>query len=151
MSDASGGFASPNFPGNYAAGLSCLWVIKPTIKDGSDVKTIRLRFDDQYDVRRLPSCDDYLVTSYPGIREPIVECGKDVLDKTVEAGQVWIEFVSNGDSDVGKGFKLTYESFDVLLTTTSAPVVQTTTTSEYLFLYVFIIRDYIYVFYKKFT
>lgn len=129
ISDVSGGFSSPNFPGNYAAGLSCLWVIKPTIKGGKEVKTIRLRFDDQFDVRRLPNCDDYLVTSYPGIKEPIVECGTDVLDKTVEAGQVWIEFISNGDGDVGKGFKLAYESFDMLLTT-PAPVVQTTT-SEY--------------------
>lgn len=96
------------------------------MKGGKDVKTIRLRFDDQFDVRRLPTCDDYLVTSYPGIKEPIVECGTDVLDKKVNAGQVWIEFISNGDNDVGKGFKLTYESFDVLLTT-AAPVVQTTT------------------------
>lgn len=60
-----------------------------------------------------------------GIQEPIVECGTDVLDKTVGAAQVWIEFVSNQDNDVGNGFQVTYDSSDVAMT--PAPVTETTT------------------------
>jgi len=80
---------------------------------------INVKFDDRFDVRKMPACEDYLITSYPGVREPIVECGKDVLDKTVEADQVWIEFISNDDNDVGSGFKLTYNSNDVIIRTTT--------------------------------
>ena len=95
-----------------------MWVIKPEY-----AKVININFDDRFNIRKLPSCEDYLITSYPGISEPIVECGKDVSDKIVEADQVWIEFVTNEDEDVGSGFKLTYTSSDVIVrTTTPSPV-----------------------------
>ena len=55
------------------------------------------------------SCQDYLATAFPGIKEPVVECGRTAYDKVIKAGQVWLEFVSDGiNSDPYDGFGLRY-------------------------------------------
>lgn len=104
LTSTTGELSSPNFPSQYQPDLSCFWVIKP-----KDAKIIDITFHDTFDIRRLPGCDDSLIMTYPGIQEPLVECGKDVLDKTVEADQVWVEFITNKE-DEGQGFKMTYTS-----------------------------------------
>lgn len=105
LTSTTGVVSSPNFPSQYQPDLSCFWVIKP-----NGAQLIDIAFHETFDVRRRPDCDDSLITTYPGIQEPLVECGKDVLDKTIEGDQVWFEFVTN-KVDEGQGFKLTYTSY----------------------------------------
>lgn len=118
--DRSGTISSPNYPALYPPNQSCLWVIRP-----KGAKIIDLNFESQFEIKASPLCNDYLTTTYPGITEPIVECGKTVVDKRIQAEQVWIEFVSDATTE-GIGFKINFESADPSVkrletTTTAAP------------------------------
>ena len=86
--DKTGTLSSPYFPAKYPSGQSCLWVIRP-----AGAKLIDLDFDTRFDVRSSPLCKDYLTTTYPGITEPIVECGRTVVDKRIQAEQVSTPFL----------------------------------------------------------
>lgn len=86
----------------YPSNVACLWIVAMP-----NTKSISIKFDETFDISDADLCQDYLLTTYPGIKEPLVECGKTVTDKEIRADQAWIEFRSNSDKS-GKGFSATY-------------------------------------------
>lgn len=84
--------------------MNCLWMIRPP-----NANTIDIEFEKGYELvnKDQDQCADYILTTYPGVAEPIEECGLEILDKKILADQVWIEFITDG-LDEGRGFSFKY-------------------------------------------
>ena len=123
----SGLIAYHQYPGQTRQRKNCLWIIR---KLGAT--QIYIEVDGEVDIRKDEdgSCLDYLATAYPGITQPVVECGRAIVDKEVKADQVWIEFVKNSpSSNVASVFRLRYYTEGQTTTMTATTTMTTPQTS----------------------
>lgn len=104
LTSPSGTVSSPNYPSYYPRNIHCLWMIRPL-----NANTIDIEFEKGYQLvnKDQGQCADYILTTYPGVAEPIEECGLEILDKKILADQVWVEFVTDY-LDEGRGFSFKY-------------------------------------------
>ena len=104
LTSPSGTVSSPNYPSYYPRNIHCLWMIRP-----QNANTIDIEFEKGYQLvnKDQGQCADYILTTYPGVAEPIEECGLEILDKKILADQVWVEFVTDY-LDEGRGFSFKY-------------------------------------------
>ena len=131
LTSTSGLITNPEYPGHTRQRRNCLWIIRTL-----GATQINIEAGGKVDIGENEdgSCLDYLATTYPGVTQPVVECGKAIVDKEVKADQVWIEFVKNTpSSNIASVFRLRYsiegETATMTITTTMTSP-QTTLTGK---------------------
>ena len=145
LTSTTGLIRNPEYPGYTWQRKNCLWIIK---KLGAN--QINIEVDGKVDIGKNEdgSCLDYLATTYPGITQPVVECGRVIVNKEVKADQVWIEFVKNTlNSNVASVFGLRYsiedETTKIANTTMTTP--RTTLTGKTCFVIHFKICQFLFL------
>ncbi|XP_005387022.1 PREDICTED: cubilin [Chinchilla lanigera] len=104
--DASGYVTSPNYPSNYPPNADCVWIIS-----APPGKSIRLQFEDQFDIEVTPNC----ISSYLELRDgdgsgsPVLSrsCGMSLPRSQLSSRELmYLRFRSDNSTRVG--FKAKY-------------------------------------------
>ncbi|XP_053142885.1 embryonic protein UVS.2-like isoform X2 [Hemicordylus capensis] len=109
LPSSSGNFSSDNYPSSYPSNVRCLWLIRIPLEK---VKVF-LKFQD-FDLQYSPNCASDYIRIYDGIdrnSSVLVDrfCGAGQLPAVVASGNMMlVEFVSNKEATVAKGFTASY-------------------------------------------
>nr|XP_023417709.1 cubilin [Cavia porcellus] len=104
--DPTGYVTSPNYPNNYPPNTDCVWIIS-----APPTKSVRLQFEDQFDIRETSNC----LSSYIELRDggdsqaPVLSkfCGMSLPSSQLSSGELlYLRFRS--DSSTRAGFKAKY-------------------------------------------
>ncbi|XP_023561215.1 cubilin [Octodon degus] len=104
--DAAGYVISPNYPNNYPPNADCVWILS-----APPGKSIKLQFEDQFDIEVSPNC----TSSYLELRDgggswaPVLSkfCGMSLPGSQLSSGElVYLRFRSNNSTRAG--FKAKY-------------------------------------------
>ncbi|KAI4785686.1 hypothetical protein KUCAC02_037616, partial [Chaenocephalus aceratus] len=101
---SSGVISSPGWPIRYQERLNCSWIIR-----GRPGETVTVSFQD-FELQSSHRCSsDWLSVGSFRSLEGLKVCGSSLPPPFISTqDQVWIHFISNRDSDTGKGFRLSY-------------------------------------------
>ncbi|KAM6162076.1 cubilin isoform 2-T2 [Erethizon dorsatum] len=104
--DSTGYVTSPNYPNNYPPNADCVWIVS-----APPGKSVRLQFEDQFDIDVTPNC----VSSYLELRDgggswaPVLSkfCGMSLPSSQLSSGELmYLRFRS--DNSTHAGFKAKY-------------------------------------------
>ena len=99
----------------YPSNSNCLWVIQVP-----EAKQVEVTFED-FDLEPELYCrKDRMVTYSAESDEPVIECGKTVLNKVVKGNRISIELLSDGSTE-GRGFRARYKTYYEKDLTTKSP------------------------------
>nr|XP_020016661.1 cubilin-like [Castor canadensis] len=105
--DSTGYVTSPNYPASYPQHIDCIWIIA-----APPGKSIRLQFEDQFDIEETPNCTSSYLELRDGVdsNAPVLSkfCGISLPNSQLSSREVMYLRFQSGSSTTHVGFKAKY-------------------------------------------